>query len=392
MAERHKVRLLLYCHNVTGLGHIVRSSRVAAAAAARPDCECRIITGCRFLDRIAVDGRVGVEALPPVEMSDGVRFAPAGEHDGGDIMEERARRIEEFARSWSPDVMLVDHNATGLGGELIPTLLAARREGWPTRFVWGVRDIPAAPAPAGRAPRPPRNPQIRAALDTYGGAVAYSDAGWIETFEGFRDYGLPARRDYVGVVAARPLPPVESPVPVVFGMTGGGWDGARLFRLLLEACRPMGEAGRVRLRFLAGPFAAAEFLGEACAAADWVEVWPTGTAEEGARDAAVVVSRAGYNSAYTLAQTPLPLVFVPFPDPGGEQVYRASLLARLPNVSAVDERAEGAAALLARQVERGLGAGRAERSLPFRVDGAERAAEWLVNFAGEGAPLETSAR
>lgn len=383
MSQQRKIRILLYCHNVTGLGHIVRSARIAQAAAARPDCECCVITGCRFLDRIHIDGRVRVEALPPVRLTDGVRFVPVEGGAGVDIMGQRGRRIEEFARAWSPDVMLVDHNATGLGGELIPALLAARREGWRTRFVWGIRDIQVAPELAARALRRPRNPQIRAALECYQGAIAYSDAGWVDTFESHRDYGLPPRRDYVGVVAARPLPETEADGPVIVGLTGGGSGGEGLFRLLLDACRPLLETGRVRLRFLAGPFAPAEDLRRAGGAR--VEVWPTGTVEEAVRDAALVVSRAGYNTAYTLAQTSLPLVLVPYPDPGAEQAYRASLLARLPNVSVVDERADGAAALLAGQVERGLGAARAARELPFRVDGAERAADWLTKLVSEGA-------
>ena len=393
MPQQPEIKVLLYCHNVTGLGHIVRSARIAEAAAARAGCECCVITGCRFLDRIRIDARVRLVALPPVRMTDGMRFAPVNDGDGdggGDIMEQRGRRIEEFAREWSPDVMLVDHNATGLGGELIPALLAARREGWPTRFVWGIRDIQVAPSPAARALSRPRNPRIRAALECYEGAIAYSDAGWVDTFESYRDYGLPPRRDYVGVVAGRPLPEIETDVPVVVGLTGGGAGGERLFRMLLEACMPLLKAGRARLRFLAGPFAPAEALREAAGVGGEVEVWPTGSVEEAVRDAALVVSRAGYNTAYTLAQTTLPLVFVPYPDPGAEQSYRAGLLARLPNISVVEEHSDGAAGLLAERIERGLGAPRVERELPFRVDGAERAAEWLTRLAAEEVTFEAS--
>jgi predicted glycosyltransferase len=394
MSQQPKIKMLLYCHNVTGLGHIVRSARIAGAAAARPGCECCVITGCRFLDRIRIDARVRVVALPPVQLTDGIRFAPVNDDGGGDgdgdIMEQRGRQIEEFAREWSPDVMLVDHNATGLGGELIPALLAARREGWPTRFVWGLRDIQVAPTVAARATGRPRNPRIRAALECYRGAIAYSDAGWVDTFASYRDYGLPPRREYVGVVAARPLPATETDVPVVVGLTGGGAGGERLFRMLLEACLPLLKAKRVRLRFLAGPFAPAEALKEAAGVCGEVEVWPTGSVEEAIQDAALVVSRAGYNTAYTLAQTSLPLVLVPYPDPGAEQSYRAGLLARLPNISVVEEQSHGAAALLAERIVRGLSAPRVARELPFRVDGAERAAEWLTRLAAEEVTFEAS--
>jgi len=53
-ASAGPLRLLLYCHNLRGLGHIVRSLRIAAELAADPRCRVRLITGCRFLDLLPI--------------------------------------------------------------------------------------------------------------------------------------------------------------------------------------------------------------------------------------------------------------------------------------------------------------------------------------------------
>lgn len=381
MSPRRKFRLLLYCHNAVGLGHIVRTSQVGEAAADRDDCECRIITGCRFIRRIRFDPRTPVEELTPVRVVEGGRITTVEGGDGMAVMEERGARIEEVARAWMPDVFLADHIALGLGGELVRTLTSARREGWPTRFVWGMRDVQLAPQYAVHMIRRPKNPVIRQALELYCGAIGYSDKDWIDPFEAYKDVLMPARLDYVGVVARPPLPPLEADAPTVVAMPGGGASGAQLFPLLVSALRPLLLGEGVRLRYVVGPYGSAASLAVPEELRGRVEIVPEGSAEETVRDASLVVSRVGYNTSYSLVQTDLPLVFVPTPTPGDEQIYRAGRLARLSNVWVVEETAAGAAELLRAAVRGGLAAGRAKRELPFRVDGARRTAAWLAALA-----------
>lgn len=380
MSQRRKTRLLLYCHNAVGLGHIIRTTRIAAAAAEIDDCECRIITGCRFLRSIPLDPRVRAEELPAVRIADGSRIVSA-EGDDARVLETRAERIEEFTRAWAPDVFLADHSPTGLGGELVRTLTAARREGWPTRFVWGLRDIQVAPQHAPHLIRRPANPALREALAAFCCAIGYSDKKWIDPFEAYKGWVLPPRLDYVGVVTRRPLPPSAPKSPTVVALSGGGHGGAQMFRLLLRAVLPFVESEGVGLRCVVGPFGSGEGLEVPEGLRDRVELLPESSTEEAVRDASLVVSRVGYNTAYTLVQTELPIVFVPLPAPGDEQGYRARLLTRLPNVSVVEQQSPGAEELLRAEVLRGLGSGRAARELPFSVDGARRAAEWLNALA-----------
>jgi predicted glycosyltransferase len=193
---------------------------------------------------------------------------------------------------------------------------------------------------------------------------------------------MPSRLDYVGVVARPPLPPVEADATTVVAMPGGGASGAQLFPLLVSALRPLLLSEGVRLRYVVGPYGSAAALDVPEELRGRIELVAEGSAEETVRDASLVVSRVGYNTSYSLVQTDLPLVFVPTPTPGDEQIYRAGKLTQLSNVSVVEETSPQAAELLRAAVRSGLAAGKAKRELPFRVDGARRAAAWLAALAG----------
>ncbi len=373
-----KFRILFYCHNVYGLGHITRSLRIAEAALDIAPCECCIITGCRFLDRISIDPRIQVTQLPPVQLSQSGHFSAVDSEDENDIMKKRSRQILEFCRNWAPDTVIVDHNPLGLGGELMETLLTAQRESWNTRFTWGMRDILNAPESSKGLMKRPRNPNIRRALDHYHSVIAYSDSHWINTLENYRAYNLPQKAGYVGIVAGRILPSIETPIPILVGLTGGGTGAEKLFEMLVNATEPLLKSGNLKLRFVAGPFSSAEALKKSLRVQENIEIWPEGTVEKAIQDASIVVSRVGYNTAYTIIQTDLPIVFIPFPQPGNEQGYRTRLLSELPNVLTVDERASDARAVLETNIRQGLNSSRVKRELPFRIDGARQAAEWVM--------------
>ncbi len=374
------MRLLFYCHNVHGLGHIIRSVRIAEAALRLGADACRIVTGCRFLDKLEFDPAVEVERLPAVTLEHGRFLALEGEE--GDVMARRSARILAAARDWSPDAIVVDHLALGLGGELMATLLAAADEGWPTLFAWGMRDVSSSPDHPGHAPSPPKNPRIRKALKRYDMVLAYTDQDWIDPLAGWGDYPLPRSRVYTGVIAARPPRPAPAAEAVVVGLAGGGTGGRRMFEDLLG----LKAAGRlpeeVGVRLVAGPFGRAGELARKAEALPRVEVWPLGSVEEAVRDASVAVARVGYNTAYSLIQTDLPLVLTPLPTDGEEQIYRARRLAELAGVWSVDEREPGAAEALAGAVLAALETGPTRRDLPFGTAGAERAAEAIIEAAG----------
>jgi predicted glycosyltransferase len=350
-------RVLFYCHNVFGLGHIVRSLRIAEACVEGYGMQCKVVTGCRSLDDIAHPAGIALERLPPVRRAPGDTLSI----DTRDmaVFRDRAARIVDLVRAWRPDVLVADSNPLGLGGELVDALSVIRRERLPVRAIWGV-------------PYEQRFPihRQREALAAFESAMAYTDPAVEPVLEGLPF--VPPHAAYVGFVA-QPLGLSEPAAePLVVGLCGGGALSASMFRIF---CGALQRLPHVRGRFVAGPLAEDDAPAHSLPR---IEVWRTAELEEAVRDAAVVVTRAGYNTTYALAATPLPLILAPLPVETTDQHARAERLRHLDGVFVVDERLLSSTDDLSAAITAALARGRAPRPLPFRIDGAARAAAWIA--------------
>ncbi|MBI4862070.1 MAG: hypothetical protein HY815_17710 [Candidatus Riflebacteria bacterium] len=355
------MRCLFYGHVIgLGLGHFSRSARLAEAATAL-GASCTVTGGDESAGRLVRCGHVSHLPLPAATVSN----LSAG------IVVQRERRLLEFLRSDRPDAVIVDLLPFGLGGELVAALLAARQESWPTRFFWGL------PYSETRVPAL-RNPRLRAAMGQYAGVLVYEEPDWMDPVPDYRALELPGTIDHVGMVTC----PVESGIPrVVLGVIGSGGlaGGPALLEAFLEAAAPLARRAGLGMRFVTGPLADLEAMRGIARGHPDLELVARCSVEEAARDAAVVVSRVGYNSAYTLARSDLPLVLVPSTWP--EQLRRAALLAKLDGIWSCSE--DDLTDRLPHLLEQALSRGRAPRDLPFRVDGADRAARRLADLVGD---------
>lgn len=370
------MRILFYCHNVYGLGHIVRTLRLAQAAADL-GAECHVVTGCRRLDALKPDPRVRIERLPVVEITPEMRMCEAGVPDGFDVLDRRTKRIAELGEALAPDVFVVDYSATGLGGELVPVLSSGADWLRGCRIVWGVPYAKRISATS----RPPRNPRVRAAMERYDAVLAYTDAAWENPLPVLEPAGLPLTRFFSGYITGHPSGPREHRIVV---LAGGGRGVRVMAEVVAAALRPLLQAGKIEARFVAGPLGDTSELG-ALAAVPGLRVEAEATVEAAA-GADLVISRCGYNSAYTLMCTEAPVIFLPQITACREQLDRAGRLAALEGVRELREDAEGAAATLRDLVRRALDAGRGKRQLPFRVNGQRTAAEFLLREADESPP------
>jgi predicted glycosyltransferase len=371
-----KPKLIFYCHVLFGLGHLMRTLRIAEAVLRLGNCDCTLITSCKGLDRIPRDPRLKIVALPPVRVSDSGHFYAEAESDSEDVMKVRSQCILEYLASHRPDLVLIDHVPFGLGNELVATLLEAQHQNWRTQFVWGIPYID-------EELRPLKSRRYRTALSTYGSTLAYSDPKWLEIFPHYERFGLPEIQEYVGIVSQSPLPPLQTDDTVVVGVTGSGVGGRRLLSLMLEARDRLPASRRIRLRFVAGLLGHEPQLREMLTERPDVELLADAPIEEVIRDASLVVSRAGYNSAYTLAQTDLPTILVPLTERHAyrEQSERTRLLAELPAIWHLEENASDVVREMATLMEQGLDQGKVTRTLPFRTDGAQVAALRLLQRA-----------
>lgn len=369
-------RLLVYCHNVLGLGHVVRCLRLAGAALDH-GLDTALITGCPFVDELPLPAGLRLERLPAAAFRGGML---RGRDDGDpEVMARREAMILDFARQWRPDGILVDHLALGLAGEMTSTLLTAQDESWPARIFWGVRDVTADPT-AGQGPPAPRNPRLRRALESFSGVLVYSSPGWLDGLDHFAAYPLPAEVERVGIIAEDIAYPAPAEPGLVAALAGGGSGAARMLDLVRAALDLDRLPQNARVRLITGPYA------DVSGTADdpRLEVLPRGRAEDETARAAVVVCRAGYNTAYAAVASDRPVVLIPLANEGGEQPYRARRLAELEGVYLVDENAPDAASSLADALSAALERGLARRNLPFDLDGASRAGRYLARRLAEG--------
>jgi predicted glycosyltransferase len=369
------MRALVYCHNVIGLGHIIRSMQIAGALA-DAGAEAILVTGCAALDSLAVDPRVRVERLPVARITDGARFEPRDPGlAGADILALRAARVIALGRELRPDVVLVDHHPFGLGGELLSVLSTAIAEAWPAHFAWGV------PYTDGglRIERQPSNPRVRDAVRRYESAIAYEARDAIDLIAEIPEWARPPRQYYAGPVVEEPLPPLPMREGLAAVVCGGGVTARDLCAHVLAARRLL-PARAIALRVVVGPLGDPGEVRALAAAEPDIDVVPEGALRDAIRDAQIVVSRAGYNSAMQLLRTDVPLVFVPYAGGSGDQITRGRRLRGQPGVWVIDSAQPDREAALAAAMTEALASPRITRERP-RADGARRAAAWLMEQA-----------
>jgi predicted glycosyltransferase len=362
-----KARVLFYCHNTYGLGHVVRSLTLAEAVAAS-GAECKVITGCRHIARLHIPRFVDVHTIDPVEMDALGRPVPAADDpDKSNITARRSKQILDFCLAWRPDCIVVDHHPLGLAGELVDTLLCAQLADM--RAVWGV------PYPEDMPLRPYRNPRLRRSLGRYQHLLAYSDQTFDDILESWDPALMPRQVDYVGVVTNR-VAGRQARGKSIVALCGGGYGSDPFHKLILAATAPFPHP----VRIVAGPQSYSGTVRQ-LPTGRHVEFLPPVPVEDALDDAALVISRAGYNSAFHLVQTNLPVIFIPRKLQNDDQPRRAGKLAQLHNIWSIDESGTDAQTRLKSALIAGLDPNLelADRRRQIDLNGASRAAECILS-------------
>jgi predicted glycosyltransferase len=330
-------RVLIYSHDTFGLGHLRRARAIAnALVAGRSDTSVLILSGSPVAGSFDFGKRVDFVRIP------GVRKLSNGEYEcpNLDLSIDEATRLREAiilqtARSFRPDLLIVDKEPTGFRGEILPTLSHLARTG--ARLVLGLRDVLDEPEVV-------RDEWARKgalqALDLYDEIWVY---GLQEIYEPLSALSLaPSLRErvhYTGYLR-RDLPrrrsgggdPGVTGEPFVLVTTGGGGDGADLVDWVISAYENDRSLDQPAL-IVFGPFLdrqrRAAFQARIRAIPSLDAITFDAKIEHLMRRAQAVVAMGGYNTFCEILSLDKPALIVPRRTPRLEQSIRALAADRL---------------------------------------------------------------
>ncbi len=350
---------MFYSHDTFGLGHLRRSRALATALTENDeDTSAIILTGSPVAGRFTFPERVDHIRLPGVtKLPDGSYVSQTLGMGIDDTTSLRAGIIQTAIEQYEPDLLIVDKEATGFRGELLPTLEWLRLRGR-TRVVLGLRDVLDEPeALATEWDRKAAIPAIEKFYDeiwVYGVRDVYDPTEGLDLSDEVR-----SRMIWTGYIRREAVEHGDVPgKPYVLITPGGGGDGEAMVSLAIEAYESDPTLAP-SARLVYGPFLSGEKR----------EALDARVAKLGNRVTAVgfdarmeslftnaegVVCMGGYNTFCEVLSFDKRAVIVPRTVPRLEQWIRASRAEQLGLVRMLDKDRDGMTAEAMIKAIRGL--------------------------------------
>ena len=340
------VRIVLYSHDSTGLGHVRRNLSLAHhLALALPRLTGRpvaglLATGLPQASRFPLPEGFDWLALPGVTKGEGGYRPRHLDASMESLVDLRSHLLETALLRFAPELVVVDRHPFGVRKELRRPLKKLRRRRPETRVVLGLREVLDAPKVAAREWADLGDQELLAGLVdevwVYGDRSVHDPAA-----TGELPPALARRVRYTGYLAhGRDLNPPPSRwdanVPFVLTTVGGGSDGADVARVAAAAPVPEGHEHLV----VTGPQMSAEDRAavRAAAAPGAIVVESVSGLSPHITTASAVVSMGGYNSVCEILATDTPALVVPRETPRTEQLIRARSLRRVGALDMLRER------------------------------------------------------
>ncbi|MCB8820135.1 glycosyltransferase family protein [Microvirga rosea] len=393
-------RVLIYSHDTFGLGHLRRSRAIAnAIAQERADCSIVIISGSPVIGNFEFGSGVDYIRIP------GVTKLPDGDYrslnlnvDLDEAVGLRQDLILQAARSFRPDVFIVDKEPAGFRGEVVPALEYLGNQG--CRRVLGIRDVMDEPALL--VPEWERKGAKDVLSRSYDEIWVY---GLEDVYRPLAALGLPPsverRITYTGYLR-REVPPTPSLTrypkitkqPFILVTTGGGGDGDDLIDWVISAYE-QDETIDMPSLIVFGPFVNRDMrrsFMERIARHPKLDAISFDTKiEHLMQKAAAIVAMGGYNTFCEILSFDKRALIVPRTRPRLEQHIRAVAAERLGLVSMLsDYGAPRTPARMARALKGLAGQPRpSEVVIPGLLDGLDRVQERLKALIASQEPPAT---
>lgn len=329
---RRTQRVMVYCHDSVGVGHLRRSMVICEhVKKSFPAASFLLTTGTPYVPLFNLSEGVDYLKLPALTKGEDGKYRSK-------FLGLRTRQLLDFRRalllasvqSFRPSVVLVDKAPAGVCGELIPTLRWIQRNSPQTRVVFGMRDIEDMP-------------KTTIAQWTSSGVTQILeecyDEIWVygmeSLFDVVREYRLSSRINdklkYAGYVGRQAcdhdIPTAENGKRVLVTV-GGGTDGEHLLKnYLANAGKKIAEIGG-HSTVIGGPDLPRDVAERLRAQADgllsttWID--STSCMSCQVRRADLIVCMGGYNTLCEVVSLRKRALVVPRITPRQEQAIRAT--------------------------------------------------------------------
>ena len=387
-------RLLIYSQDGLGLGHLRRTTLLAAEfLAARPSGSVLTICDSQLGQFFSTAAGHDYLKLPSIRKVSPGNWTPLSlSAPFADVLALRKETIRTAALGFEPDVLLVDHMPHGAMGELVPTLEALESSG--ARKVLGLRDILDAPDTIRR--RWHLEGAFEAVERHFEDVLVY---GSREVFDVAAQYDWPSqvenRLRYCGYVCSPGSTSAAEEVrrvylhdvpdgALVVAMAGGGADAYELFDTLLRTVPTLATDRPCVVLVVAGPFLPEAGWIQLQRLAEGLPIHLLRTVDDslsylGAAD--LVIGMAGYNTTAEILRVGARALLVPRPGPSAEQQMRARRFAQRGWVHWLPPASLSAASLATAMVT-DLDSPPGTRSVEPDLRGRQRAAGYLLADGG----------
>jgi predicted glycosyltransferase len=328
-------RILMYSHDTFGLGHLRRCRTIAHALVEKYNgLSILIISGSTIAGAFDYRARVDFLKIPSVIKLRSGEYTSLSEHiDLQDTIAMRKSIILHTAKTFRPDIFIVDKEPMGLRGEVEETLAYLKSKG--STLVLGLREVMDAPH---LLDAEWKNKDVMSKIDQfYDDIWVYGPPNFYNPLIGLDvPPAVQARLTFVGFLQRRALHTalsVHQPEgDYILVTTGGGGDGADLVEDVLSAYEHDESLSHKALIVL-GPYmpgeqrAALMLRGRKIKHIKMIEF--DTRMEELIASSKAVVSMGGYNTYCEILSFDRPALIVPRTTPREEQLIRAKRAAEL---------------------------------------------------------------
>jgi predicted glycosyltransferase len=344
---KSKMKIILYCQNLVGIGHYLRSLEICRAFKGH---DVILITGGPPIG-IAPPNHVREVRLPVLTMDFGFKrlISTNKRHSLGDVKRARQKRMLELFEREAPVLFIVElfpFGRSAFNFELEPVFKGIRHGDFPgSHVICSLRDILVEK----RDPIAYEERVIEMLNRYFDILLVHSDPSLItlhETFSRVNDIEIPLF--YTGFITPKPPPNARQTIrkqlglqkrdKIVVASSGGGKVGFRLLETVAHAFRLMESEGSIHLILFTGPLIKDEAFDRLQAlSVDRMQVFRfTQDFVSYLAAADLSVSMAGYNTCMNILAAGVPAMVWPYAR-NREQGLRAKMLARLKAVDVIGE-------------------------------------------------------